>query len=112
MNKIFKIIISLLLSFMFFTYAFSNENFFGDAVKKYQSEKYDEARFLFERNMKKNYEKLFKAMKNYITINSERMKIDFDLFSSRNFSPSALTSANFSSAIFSASSRCCFLFSC
>ena len=34
MNKIFKIIISLLLSFMFFTYVFSNENFFGDAVKK------------------------------------------------------------------------------
>ncbi|MDA9662003.1 hypothetical protein N9T34_00320 [bacterium] len=51
MNKIFKIIISLLLSFMFFTYTFSNENFFGDAVKKYQSEKYDEARFLFERNI-------------------------------------------------------------
>ena len=51
MNKIFIIIISLLLSFMFFTYAFSNENFFGDAVKKYQSEKYDEARFLFERNI-------------------------------------------------------------
>ena len=51
MNKIFKIIISLLLSFMFFTYAFSNENFFGEAVKKYQSEKYDEARFLFERNI-------------------------------------------------------------
>ena len=51
MNKIFKIIISLLLSFMFFTYAFSNENFFDDAVKKYQSEKYDEARFLFERNI-------------------------------------------------------------
>jgi tetratricopeptide (TPR) repeat protein len=51
MNKIFKIIISLLLSFMFFTYAFSNENFFGDAVKKYQSEKYDKARFLFERNI-------------------------------------------------------------
>ena len=51
MNKIFKIIISLLLSFMFFTYAFSNENFFGDAVKKYQREKYDEARFLFERNI-------------------------------------------------------------
>jgi tetratricopeptide (TPR) repeat protein len=51
MNKIFKIIISLLLSFMFFTYAFSNENFFGEAVNKYQSEKYDEARFLFERNI-------------------------------------------------------------
>ena len=51
MNKFFKIIISLLLSFMFFTYAFSNENFFDDAVKKYQSEKYDEARFLFERNI-------------------------------------------------------------
>ena len=28
-----------------------NENFFDDAVKKYQSEKYDEARFLFERNI-------------------------------------------------------------
>ena len=51
MNKIFKIIISLLLPFMFFTYAFSNENFFSDAVKNYQSEKYDEARFLFERNI-------------------------------------------------------------
>ena len=51
MNKFFKIIISFLLSFMFFTYAFSNENFFDDAVKKYQSEKYDEARFLFERNI-------------------------------------------------------------
>jgi hypothetical protein len=39
--------------------------------------------FLFEKNMKRNYEKLFKVMKDYIRINSEKMKIDFDLFSSK-----------------------------
>jgi hypothetical protein len=33
--------------------------------------------------MKKNYEKVFKNFKDYIKINSEGMKVDFDLFSSK-----------------------------
>ena len=35
----------------FQTYAFSKENFFESALDLYEKEKYDEARFLFERNI-------------------------------------------------------------
>ena len=35
----------------FFTNTHSKENFFDEALKKFQSEKYDDARFLFERNI-------------------------------------------------------------
>ena len=49
-----KLIINLVLIFFltfFQTYAFSKENFFESALDLYEKEKYDEARFLFERNI-------------------------------------------------------------
>ena len=51
MCKIFKIITSVCILFFFFTNSYSEENFFDKALKKFQSEKYDEAQFLFERNI-------------------------------------------------------------
>jgi Tfp pilus assembly protein PilF len=51
MSKIFKIITSICIVFFFFTNAQSKESFFDEALKKFQSEKYDDARFLFERNI-------------------------------------------------------------
>jgi tetratricopeptide (TPR) repeat protein len=51
MNKIFKIIISICLLTFFFTQAQSKENFFDEALKLYKNKKYDDARFLFERNI-------------------------------------------------------------
>ena len=51
MSKIFKIITSIYVVFFFFTNAKSKANFFDEALKKFQSEKYDDARFLFERNI-------------------------------------------------------------
>jgi Tfp pilus assembly protein PilF len=51
MNKIFKIISTICLLIFFFTQAHSKENFFDEALKMYQSEKYDDARFLLERNI-------------------------------------------------------------
>jgi Tfp pilus assembly protein PilF len=51
MNKILKII-SLLFVLVFFTnLASSKENFFDEALKMYQDKKYDEARFMLERNI-------------------------------------------------------------
>ena len=49
-----KLIINLVVFFFltfFQTYAFSKENFFESALDLYKKEKYDEARFLFERNI-------------------------------------------------------------
>ena len=49
-----KLIIHLVVFFFltfFQTYAFSKENFFESALDLYKKEKYDEARFLFERNI-------------------------------------------------------------
>ena len=51
MNKIFKIITSICLLISFFTHAQSKENFFEEALKMYQSEKYEDARFMLERNI-------------------------------------------------------------
>ena len=51
MNKIFKIITSIFLLTFFFTHVQSKENFFDDAVKLYQSKKYEDARFMLERNI-------------------------------------------------------------
>ena len=51
MNKIFKITTSICLLAFFFTHAQGKENFFDEAVKMYQSKKYEEARFMFERNI-------------------------------------------------------------
>jgi len=49
-----KLIINFVVFFFltfFQTYAFSKENFFESALDLYEKEKYDEARFLFERNI-------------------------------------------------------------
>jgi len=49
-----KLIINLVVFFFltfFQTYAFSKENFFESALDLYEKEKYDEARFLLERNI-------------------------------------------------------------
>ena len=51
MNKILKIV--TLISVLVFSanLASSKENFFDEAVKMYQDNKYDDARFMFERNI-------------------------------------------------------------
>ena len=51
MNKIFKI--TTLLFFLVFSanLVSSKENFFDEALKMYQDKKYDEARFMLERNI-------------------------------------------------------------
>ena len=51
MTKIFKIIIFIYLTVFFSSAVLSKENFFDEALKMYQSEKYDDARFMFERNI-------------------------------------------------------------
>ena len=51
MNKIFKLIFIIILFFSFNTQTFSKENFFKKALKLYEKEKYEDARFLFERNI-------------------------------------------------------------
>ena len=51
MNKIFKIITSICLLISFSTLVQSKENFFDEALKMYQSKKYNDARFMFERNI-------------------------------------------------------------
>ena len=51
MSKILKIFFVIILFFSFNTQTFSKENFFNKAVKLYEKEKYDDARFLFERNI-------------------------------------------------------------
>jgi len=51
MNKILKIIISSCLITIFTGFAFSKDNFFNEALKLYENEKYEDARFLFERNI-------------------------------------------------------------
>jgi len=51
MSKIFKIITSICIVFFLFTNAQSKSNFFEEALKKFQNKKYEDARFLFERNI-------------------------------------------------------------
>jgi|TARA_B110000003_G_C16440167_1_gene453705 tetratricopeptide (TPR) repeat protein len=51
MIKIFKLITSIYISIFFSSIALSNENFFDEALKMYLSEKYNDARFMFERNI-------------------------------------------------------------
>ena len=51
MNKILKLIIVICFALISSNLAFSKENFFDEALEKFQSEKYDDARFLFERNI-------------------------------------------------------------
>ena len=51
MNKILKIISLLFVLVFFSNLASSKENFFDEALKMYQDKKYDEARFMLERNI-------------------------------------------------------------
>jgi len=51
MYKIFKLIILIYIAVSFSNIVLSKENFFDEALKMYQSEKYDEARFMLERNI-------------------------------------------------------------
>ena len=51
MNKIFKIITLLFVLVFSANLASSKENFFDEALKMYQDKKYDDARFLLERNI-------------------------------------------------------------
>ena len=50
MNKIFKLIILIYLT-LISNLAFSKENFFDEALKMYQIKKYEDARFMLERNI-------------------------------------------------------------
>ena len=51
MNKFFKIITPILFLIFFTNIASSKENFFDEALKMYQDKKYDDARFMLERNI-------------------------------------------------------------
>jgi tetratricopeptide (TPR) repeat protein len=51
MNKILKITTLLLVLVFSENLASSKENFFDEALKMYQDKKYDEARFMLERNI-------------------------------------------------------------
>ena len=51
MSKFFKLIGLILLTVSFNSTCFSKENFFNEAVKLFKKEKYEDARFLFERNI-------------------------------------------------------------
>ena len=51
MNKIIKIITLVFFLIVSSNLASSKENFFDEALKMYQDKKYDEARFMLERNI-------------------------------------------------------------
>ena len=51
MNKILKLISLVVLIVSFQSNLFSKENFFNEAIKLYKKEKYEDSRFLFERNI-------------------------------------------------------------
>ena len=51
MHKILNILSLIIIVITSSTVAFSKENFFDEALKKYQDEKYEEAKFIFERNI-------------------------------------------------------------
>jgi Tfp pilus assembly protein PilF len=51
MNKILKIVALILVLVFSANLASSKENFFDEALKMYQDKKYDDARFMFERNI-------------------------------------------------------------
>jgi tetratricopeptide (TPR) repeat protein len=51
MNKILKLTIFIYLAVTSSTITLSKENFFDEAFKMYQNEKYDDALFMFERNI-------------------------------------------------------------
>ena len=51
MRKFLKLIGLILLTVSFNSTSFSKENFFNEALKLFNKEKYEDARFLFERNI-------------------------------------------------------------
>ena len=51
MNKFFKLLLSVYVIIMSFTLVHSSDNFFDEAMTMYQNEKYEEAQFMFERNI-------------------------------------------------------------
>ena len=51
MNRIFKLISLIFLIVSLQSNSSSKENFFNEAIKLYEKEKYEDARFLFERNI-------------------------------------------------------------
>ena len=51
MSKFIKLIGLILLTASFNSTSFSKENFFNEALKLFKKEKYEDARFLFERNI-------------------------------------------------------------
>jgi len=51
MSKIFKVIAVIYFSLFTINSALSLENFFDEALKMYKNKKYDEARFMLERNI-------------------------------------------------------------
>ena len=51
MSKFFKLIGLILLIAFFNSVSFSKENFFNEALELFKKEKYEDARFLFERNI-------------------------------------------------------------
>ena len=51
MSKFLKLIGLILLTALFNSTSFSKENFFNEALELFKKEKYEDARFLFERNI-------------------------------------------------------------
>jgi len=51
MNKKLKLFFLIILFFSFLNPSFSQENFFNEAVKMYENKKYEDAKFMFERNI-------------------------------------------------------------
>ena len=51
MNKILKLITVIYFILISSNLAFGKENFFDEALKMYQNKKYEDARFMFERNI-------------------------------------------------------------
>ncbi len=51
MNKIFKLITLIYFSLFSLNVALSTSNFFDEALKMYQDQKYNDARFMLERNI-------------------------------------------------------------
>jgi hypothetical protein len=51
MNRILKLIITIYFASIVSNIAFGKENFFDEALKMYQNKKYDDARFMLERNI-------------------------------------------------------------
>ena len=51
MSKFLKLVGLILLTSSFNSTSFSKENFFNEALELFKKEKYEDARFLFERNI-------------------------------------------------------------